>query len=454
MSKKYIPDKCWLTCDKGQMPTQIKVTHNNNSKIYGEKLVSEADMVPGENVKPFGACAVKGSCCYMPVYWDKCNQNVKVNGFKLVFEDASLLCKYGGKIKVDFSIPTGPMFDFGFTGLGIASQWMNYKDVIDYNQRGVIYDVENGKISLTTESGWQGRKGNYGEMKDNVYYREQGWRDIRSEHPVMDIDKDTKPGIDGAYERGGTYKETDAKYNSATLKTNAGSGNRELDVDWTNEHIDNGAIANSNDERAMRRANNSGTLQRSVTNVGTDGSMKDIPVNSQGYRNGAGAKSDIQIKPPAKASQFISGMRSSLRNSKPVEALANSKFSTAIRESAAATKSNNALWKASQFMESTPALKTTGKVIGRGAIVVGIALDAISIASAYQEEGGFGDKTQKATGSAIGGAAGAWAGAEIGAVIGTAICPGVGTVIGGIVGGIIGGLAGSDAGSKLVDWLF
>ena len=34
-----------------------------------------------------------------------------------------------------------------------------------------------------------------------------------------------------------------------------------------------------------------------------------------------------------------------------------------------------------------PILKTTGKVVGKGAIVVGIAIDAYSIYSAYNEEG-------------------------------------------------------------------
>lgn len=101
-----------------------------------------------------------------------------------------------------------------------------------------------------------------------------------------------------------------------------------------------------------------------------------------------------------------------------------------------------------------PVLKTTGKVGGKGAVVVGIAIDAYSIYSVYNGEGEFGDKTQQATGSAIGGAAGGWAGAELGAIIGTAICPGVGTLIGGVVGGIAGGILGSMGGSALVDSIF
>ncbi len=459
MSKKYIPDKSWLTCDKGQSPTQIAVTHDNNSKIYGEKMVSEADMIPGENVKPFGRCSVTGGPCKLdPIYWDKCNQGVKVNGYKLVFEDANLLCKQGGKVKVDFSIPNGSFFDFGFTGFGIAAQWLNYKGAIDYVQRGVIYDVENGKVELTTPTGNQARKGNYGEMNDNVYHREQNWRDVRSEHPVVNIDKPTASGIDGAYEKNGTTRVTDGKYGTARIADT--QNGRELSRRWVENHLDNGAIASSSDEAAMRAANQNGTLEREViyTDKNEKGTIRDgissETHDTDGRKTTRGQFEELEIKPRTRAGQMIDGARSSLRNSSPVQALANSNMSKGIRESAAATKANNALWKGAQFMESTPALKTTGKVVGRGFIVVGIAIDAFSIASAYNEEGEFGDKTQQATGSAIGGAAGAWAGAEIGAVIGTAICPGVGTVVGGIVGGVIGGIVGSGAGAKLVDWLF
>ena len=112
------------------------------------------------------------------------------------------------------------------------------------------------------------------------------------------------------------------------------------------------------------------------------------------------------------------------------------------------------MWKTSQAIDDMPVLKTTGKVVGKGAVVVGIAIDAYSIYSAYNEEGEFGDKTQQATGSAIGGAAGGWAGAELGAIIGTAICPGVGTLICGVLGGIAGGILGSMGGSALVDSIF
>ncbi|TWP23053.1 DUF4280 domain-containing protein [Apibacter muscae] len=448
MSKKYIPENSWLTCDKGATPIKIKVTHNNNSYLYGEKLVSEMDMIPGENIGSFGSCALCGSCAFQPIYWDKCNEGVKVNGFKLVFEDANLLCKKGGKIKVDFNVPVGAM-------VANAAPWLNYNDVIDYNQRGVIHDVENGKINFNdgpSGNSYNTRTGNYGEMKDQVYHRENGWRDIKAEHPNMNIDKPTASGIDGAYEKGGFFKETDAKYNTATLRTNPGSGNRELDINWTNDHIDRGAIANQEDARAMKRANNNGTLQREVTHIDTNGTMKSKPMNDQAYRQGAGSISDIEIKPLSKANNLINSARSSLRNSRPIQSLANSGLSKTVQNSAAAKSANNALWKATQTVEASSALKTTGKVVGKGLIVVGIAAEGYNVYSTYQQEGEFGPESKKALGGAFGSVAMGYAGAEVGAVIGTAICPGIGTVVGGVVGGAVGAIAGSSVGRWIGSW--
>lgn len=461
--KKYIPDNSWLTCDKGANPIKIKVTHNNNSYLYGEKLVSEMDMVPGENVDSFGSCSLCGSCAFDPVYWDKCNQGVKVNSYKLVFEDANLLCKKGGKIKVDFTVPASMKngesdFFAGWTPLGGATAnampWLNYKDVIDYNQRGVIYDVENGKISLN-QGNDQRLKANYGEMKDNVYHREQGWRDIRSKPPEMNINAPMEHGIDGAYNKGDIYKTTDGKYGTSRLgNTNNG---KQLSQSWVDNHIRNSGI-NSRDAEAMRRANNNGTLQREViyTDKNEAGRIREglssETHNNNGNKATRGQYETLEMKPTSKANNLINSARSSVRNSKPIQSLANSSLSKAVQSSTAANKANNALWKATQFVEAKPVLSTTGKVVGRGLIVVGIALEGYNVYETYQQEGGFGTETKKATGGAVGSVALGWAGAEVGAIIGTAICPGVGTVIGGVVGGAIGAIAGSSVGKWIGSW--
>ncbi|NIG57590.1 PAAR-like protein [Chitinophaga sp. Cy-1792] len=455
-TKKYIPDNSWLTCDKGSAPSRLKVTHHNNTKIYGENLASEMDMVPGENIMPMGRCSASGGSCKPdPIYWDKCNKGVKVNGYKLVFEDACLLCKQGGKVKVDFNAPSGSSGSIGadaLTGLG-AGAWAfgSYDGALDYVQRGTIYDVENGKLSLVRDNSPNDfrRGGNYGEMKDNVYHRQEGWRDVRSEHPVLDIDKNTSPGIDGAYEKKGTYKLTDAKYNGAKLENTATYG-RETSKRWTKNHIDNGGI-NPADKAAMARANDQGTLQREMVKTMPDGKMHSETMNDKGFKATRGQKETLSIK-TSRAGNLINGVRSSIRNSRPITALANSNFSQAVRNSKLATGANEGLFKAAQAVSRSKVLSVAGKVAGRGLIVVGIGLEVLNVYNTYEEEGHFGKKTQAAVGGAAGAIAGGWAGAELGAIIGTAICPGIGTVVGGLVGGAIGGILGSGLGKTIAGW--
>jgi len=454
MAKKYIPNNSCLKCDKGSAPVRLKVTHHNNTKIYGEFLASEADMVPGENILPMGRCSATGGACkFDPIYWDKTNKGVKVNGYKLLFEDANLLCKQGGKISVDFNAPSG-MSTAGslVTGAGAGTfNYGSYTNTLDILQRGTIYDVENGKLSLVRSNSASDfrRSGNYGEMKDNVYHRQEGFRDVRSEHPVIDIDKPTASGIDGAYGKGSEYTVTDSKYNTASIQNT--TNGRELSSRWTRNHIDNNEAINPADEDAFRQANANGTLKREVTRVKPDGSMQSENINDNGFKATRGQSEALEIK-TSRAGEFMNGVRSSMRNSKALTALSESNFSQAVRASKFAEGANDGLFKASQAIARSPALSVAGKVAGRGLIVVGIALDAISIYSAYEEEGGFGTKTKAAVGSAAGGLAGGIAGAEIGAMIGTAICPGIGTVVGGVVGGVIGGIAGSGLGKAIAGW--
>lgn len=441
MAKKYIPDNSWLICDMGEKSTQVKVTHSGSINLYGEYFVSEADAIPNENIFPFGKCIITNKPCkFNPLYWDRCNDGVKVNGYKLVFEDAHLICQEGGKIKVEFDVPNGGKL--GFLGLSAPLQWLNYNKSIGFVQNRVLYDAEKGLIALDNNV----VKGNYGEMKANRFMDSQHWQNILSEHPVIDINTPTNPGIDGAYKKEGVYLVDDAKYNSSKIST--ASYGRELSEKWVDYHLDNGAVVDSHID-ALKIANNNGTLKRTVTHIDTKGNMISKPYNNKGYRKGAGANTEIKI-PTTKASQLIGSVRSSISNSKPITALSNFSSSKGWHNN----KANDVLWKATGIIDDVPVLKTTGKVLGKGTVVVGVVMDGYSIYSAYQEEGEFGNKTQQATGSAIGGAAGGWAGAELGAIVGTAICPGVGTLVGGILGGVLGALAGSKAGSDFLDYLF
>ena len=447
-AKKYIPDNCTLVCDKGQFPTQIRVTHSNNCRLYGELFVTEADIVPNVNIPPFGICSLTHKpCCFNPLYWDKCAAGVKVNGHKLVFEDACLLCKEGGKITADFTIPSAGVLRG--LGLGVPFQWLDYDRCIGFVQNRVLYDVGKGIIELNTSV----RKGNYGEMAANRLYAARGMQNIRSKHPLMYIDKPTGKGFDGAYTKNGEYIVDDAKPWEGYPEKTRYSG-KQLSQDWVKNHLADGAVPDNHAE-AMKAANDKNSLRRTVTHVDGDGNMRISNYATKGTDDVFSTRKPEKVtKPPTKAKGLIKSVRSEVANLRPVKAISEFPISKAAQSSKAAAKANDALWKTTQYIESSPVLRTVGKVAGRALIVVGIAWDAYCINEGYQEEEEFGDKTQQATGAAVGGLAGAWAGAEFGAIVGTAVCPGVGTFVGAVIGGLVGAFFCSWGGSALVDSIF
>jgi len=89
-----------------------------------------------------------------------------------------------------------------------------------------------------------------------------------------------------------------------------------------------------------------------------------------------------------------------------------------------------------------PALRHLGhtrvlRCVARGSLGLGLALDAIDIATAKPCN----------RGRAIGRAVGGIAGAALGAAIGSSIAPGAGTFIGGAIGGFVGGIIGDRIGA-------
>jgi hypothetical protein len=421
MAKKYIPDKSWLVCDKGQCPTQISVTHDNNSRIYGEALVSEADIVPGENIKPFGVCTItKNSCSFVPVYWDKCNQGVKINGYKLVFEDANLLCQQGGKIKVSFNVPNGSSL-FGF-GLGLNKLHKFARNLIGVD---ALLPIDQLRWSQSTANNVFGDGKPVVGMRNNIL--RLGGSTYGQMEPLTVVRMSD-----------GQLTTLNHRRGIAAM----GAGAESVPVKFVD-----GSTPLSAEEAYVNRAG-----QKQAKRLGLN--IDDMPRTQEELVNFRAAKQSPKsfplegtkippkvkpLSPPSKANQFIG---------KVTQSLSDTKFSQGIRASENVLKANAFL------AENADTISKVGKVVGRGAIVVGIVLDGVNIVSSAIEEGGFGDKTQQATGSAVGGAAGAWGGAELGAIIGTAICPGVGTVVGGVVGGIVGGIVGSGLGAKFVDWLF
>ena len=79
----------------------------------------------------------------------------------------------------------------------------------------IIKGVENGDIPLTNNI----QKGNYGEMKMDVYFESQGYERI-SLDKVTDLDAPTHQGIDGVYYNSDGYPPYvigEAKYGSSGL---------------------------------------------------------------------------------------------------------------------------------------------------------------------------------------------------------------------------------------------
>jgi hypothetical protein len=98
------------------------------------------------------------------------------------------------------------------------------------------------------------------------------------------------------------------------------------------------------------------------------------------------------------------------------------------------------------------------EAMSKSLAVLGIAMSAYNIWTAYSQDtaNGAGDyhATKIAVTKELFSWGGAIAGAEAGAAIGTVIFPGVGTVVGGFVGGAIGAFGGEQIGTWAGEELF
>jgi hypothetical protein len=435
-SKKYIPANSWLTCDKGSAPSRLLVTHHNNTRIYGENLASEMDMVPGENIFPMGSCSVTGGSCRPdPIFWDKCNEGVKVNGYKLVFEDACLLCKQGGKVKVDFDAPSGggtsaaALTGLGF-GMNAAGNYLGenfaeasktLKDIERESFRGKTID------EIAADRNYESKRV-YGEERVKMDLKAKGYvinsTDMGRGQNGLDISaKDVK---------GNTDIVSDGKFASRGGKPKLAGTKRsgtQLSDQWLSkgQHTGDSRVQRSlppdDAARVLNKVNsNDPSLKRLAAGVDPEGKIAYHEVDRNGK---VGNKVTLEpanvVRGSSKAANAINGISASIQGNKAVSA-------------------------ANDFLvRNASTVSKVGKVVGRGAIVVGIVMEGYNVYSAYQEEGHFGEKTKEATGSAVGALGGALVGAKIGAAVGALGGP-VGIIVGGVVGGIIGGIAGSSVG--------
>ncbi|MGN6511134.1 MAG: PAAR-like protein [Chitinophaga sp.] len=440
-SKKYIPANSWLTCDKGSAPSRLLVTHHKNTRIYGENLASEMDMVPGENIFPMGSCSVTGGSCKPdPIYWDKCNEGVKVNGYKLVFEDACLLCKQGGKVKVDFDAPSGggPAAD-ALTGFGFGvNNGANFLGGQFAEGAGTLNDIEKEYFRGKTVDEIAASKGDF----KRVYGEERVKLDLKAKGYVINsVDMGSgQNGLDiGAKDvKGTTDIVTDGKFATRGGKPKLAGTKRsgkQLSDHWLSKGQHHGtsrvqqSLPPDDAARVLDKVNtNDPSLKRLAAGVDPEGKISYHDVDRNGK---VGNKVSLEpanvVKGGSKAANAINNISTSIQGNKAVSA-------------------------ANDFLvRNSSTVSKVGKVVGRGAIVVGIVMEGYNIYSAYQEEGHFGEKTKEATGGAIGALGGALVGAKIGAAVGALGGP-VGVVVGGVVGGIIGGLAGSSVGEWIGGW--
>lgn len=139
MDQKYVPSGVCLLCDKGTLPGRLTVSFNLQATIYGANLATESDKQPLLNITPMGVCAMsRMPCLPQPTQWLGLQNDVLVNGQRLLLEDSRLPCVLGGQIRIsllttppslgaglldsmDASLATlGPVGDVLRTDLGIA----------------------------------------------------------------------------------------------------------------------------------------------------------------------------------------------------------------------------------------------------------------------------------------------------------------------------------------------
>jgi len=106
--KKLVPQGVFLTCDKGTFPTPMSVTLPF-AGLYGFPVATEADKIPFRNIKPFGICSCLTKtfpipCMPVPLMWENVQEGVTHSGFRLLKEDSTIRCAFGGEISIKFTM--------------------------------------------------------------------------------------------------------------------------------------------------------------------------------------------------------------------------------------------------------------------------------------------------------------------------------------------------------------
>ena len=122
------------------------------------------------------------------------------------------------------------ILEVGSRGEGVIPRGEGYPDVVQLSVNSIISGVESGDIPLINNI----QKGNYGEMKMDIYFEGQGYERISLDR-VVDLNTPTHQGVDGVYYNPNghpPYIIAEAKYGTARL-TNTRDGLQMSDT-WIN----------------------------------------------------------------------------------------------------------------------------------------------------------------------------------------------------------------------------
>ena len=475
-NQKYVPDGCWLRCDKGTVPTQLKVTHSPKASIYGDNIATEADKDFNVNVMPFGVCSVTQKACVMqPLYWDKCREGVKVDGKKLVVQEAHLVCAVGGQAGIFYSKADAMVGLAGDAALGAgvgAGRGANYLDgnFSDLAREAALFDP-NGNPLPGNQT-----KGNFGEIRTTLDLKMRGYQ-MTSTTQATTLGDVTHQGLDLAARdpKGPTDIILDSKYSSADgppSMSNTKLSDKQMSNKWLRDPAPNSSLSRLEEgtsaadaqridakmtanaaaprpapttppthEIAPRYPRNPGDLTRASAKIGPAGKITyyELDANGDNIQSVKPGENRLRVNPVEMPMANVVGGSSRAAN------MVNS-VSRSIRSNASVLTANE--W----LVTNASNVARVGRVVGRGLLVVGIITEGIAIHNAYEQDGGkVGENTKQAIGSAAGALAGGLVGAKIGATIGAIGGP-VGILVGGLVGGIAGGLIGGFAGKKIGGW--
>ena len=439
MADRYIPHGSFLTCNQGTTPSRIKVTHDNGSMVYLQRMVSEADVFPGLNIDPMGYCAqLRGPCAYATGFWDKVNPNAVVNRYRLVYDTAKLSCPAaGGMISVDFNTPPS-VFSEMREEAGINGDWViglalgsetGASSMSPYVDNATTTRAAAADLASSDGKTMRAAREAFGEARSQQDFFARGYQMQSATHSrayqqgIDAVMGDRAAGLDILEET--KFVSTGRLPNTSSKLTQSG---RQGSTQWFADRLQSSLSPADAARIDYRLRTGSPDVIRTLTRVTPSGEVSRFELGPDGRR---GAPIDLGpaavVRPGSLAGDLINSVGENIQ-------------------------SNSGVARANDFLlRNADTVAYAGRVLGRGTGAIGVGMDVYDIGSAYAEEGEFGEETQAAVGSAAGGMAGGIAGAKVGAAVGALGGP-IGVVVGGVVGGIVGSVGGGWLGRSVAGW--